>query len=117
VVGVWPVELRDRDHYGLEDEIQFQCFEQFVFFRQRLALEERAKAMGILLFRDIPIFVAHDSADVWAHRKSFRLDDKGSPIVVSGVPPHGSSLIWRAEIPLQHIEFISKSSSRGPRNP
>jgi 4-alpha-glucanotransferase len=90
----WPVELRDRDHYGLEqarkrleDEIQFQCFEQFVFFRQWLALKERANAMSILLFGDMPIFVAHDSADVWAHRESFRLDDTGSPIVVSGVPP------------------------------
>ena len=46
-----------------------------------------ASARGILLFGDMPIFVAHDSADVWAHPEQFLLDDAGMPTVVTGVPP------------------------------
>jgi 4-alpha-glucanotransferase len=62
-------------------------FEQFDFFRQWHALKEYANHKGILLFGDLPIFVAHDSADVWAQQDYFQLDDGGRPTVVAGVPP------------------------------
>lgn len=60
---------------------------QFLFFRQWSALRERAAALGIEVIGDLPIFVAGDSADVWAHRDLFQLDAAGEPIAVAGVPP------------------------------
>ncbi len=60
---------------------------QFQFFRQWWALKTHCNAHGIQIIGDIPIFVAHDSADVWAHPEMFHLDEDGSPTVVAGVPP------------------------------
>lgn len=62
-------------------------FEQFVFFEQWQALRDYAHAKGVILFGDIPIFVAGDSADVWSRQKDFDLDPSGQPRVVAGVPP------------------------------
>jgi 4-alpha-glucanotransferase len=61
--------------------------EQVAFDRQWRRLRARANEKGIGLIGDLPIFVAHDSADVWAHRELFRLDEEGHPTVVAGVPP------------------------------
>ncbi|MCM0612038.1 4-alpha-glucanotransferase [Marinobacter sediminum] len=90
----WPTELRDRHPEALKafaDQsatvIKRIRFEQFVFHHQWQALREYAHARGILMFGDIPIFVAHDSADVWANRELFKLDAQGNPTVVAGVPP------------------------------
>lgn len=90
----WPVVLRDRvpqaleeAHSRLTDVIEQICFEQFIFSRQWFALKQYANERGILLFGDVPIFVAHDSADVWMHRHYFKLDPSGGPLVVAGVPP------------------------------
>ncbi|HEV7587178.1 MAG TPA: 4-alpha-glucanotransferase, partial [Longimicrobium sp.] len=71
----------------LAGEIEFREFEQFVFDRQWGALRGYANSRGIRVVGDIPIFVAHDSADVWAHPEIFELDEAGNPTVVSGVPP------------------------------
>src|SRR5262249_2212589 len=62
-------------------------FAQFLFFSQWRALRDATHAAGISLMGDIPIFVAHDSADVWANRHLFQLNDDGTPSVVAGVPP------------------------------
>ena len=62
-------------------------FEQFLFYRQWKQLRQYANERGILLFGDIPIFVAHDSADVWAHRDWFTVDEHGQLEVIAGVPP------------------------------
>jgi 4-alpha-glucanotransferase len=62
-------------------------FNQFLFFRQWDALKARANAAGVRIIGDAPIFVAHDSADLWAHPELFRLDASGAPTVVAGVPP------------------------------
>ena len=62
-------------------------FYQFIFFRQWHALKTYANERGIQIIGDIPIFVAYDSADVWAHPELFYLDDEGQPTVVAGVPP------------------------------
>ncbi len=61
--------------------------EQFYFFTQFHALKHAAKERGIELMGDLPIYVAHDSADVWANRECFMLDDDGNKLVQAGVPP------------------------------
>jgi len=90
----WPVALRDRDAQTLAafdishaDKLNAMMVEQYrsAFYWQRI--REQAAARGIQLFGDMPIFVAHDSADVWAQRGLFLLDDDGHPTVISGVPP------------------------------
>jgi 4-alpha-glucanotransferase len=90
----WPVELRSRDKNALNQfrtkyhaDIERHAFRQFLFFRQwtnlrKFAIEKRIKIIG-----DIPIFVAYDSADAWAHPELFHLDENGDPTVVAGVPP------------------------------
>jgi 4-alpha-glucanotransferase len=90
----WPENLRDRDPAALEAAqkrlsraLQQVCFEQFIFFRQWQSLRDYANRRGILLFGDIPIFVAGDSADVWSRRDEFDLNAEGRPRVVAGVPP------------------------------
>jgi 4-alpha-glucanotransferase len=90
----WPRPLRDRDSAALEearrtfaDEIDLRRFEQFRFEEDWAALRRHAERRGVALIGDIPIFVAHDSADVWQHRELFHLDASGEPTVVSGVPP------------------------------
>ena len=60
---------------------------QFLFFEQWQHLRDACRARGIVVMGDLPIFVAHDSADVWARRELFRLDPDGRPTVVAGVPP------------------------------
>jgi 4-alpha-glucanotransferase len=90
----WPHEVALREpealsttrmrHAGLVDE---QKFRQWLFFRQWMALKDYANGKGIRLVGDIPIFVAHDSADVWANRDEYYLDEAGNPTVIAGVPP------------------------------
>ncbi len=72
---------------GLHADVEAQCVRQFLFFRQWEAVAEAAHAAGIELVGDIPIFVAHDSADVWSHPEFFTLDASGLPAFVAGVPP------------------------------
>ena len=64
-----------------------QKFKQWLFHQQWFALKNYANRKGVRLVGDIPIFVAHDSADVWANRDSFYLDEVGNPTVIAGVPP------------------------------
>ncbi len=90
----WDRYLRDREdkalHYFRENhalEISRQKFLQFLFFRQWLKLANYANGKGIKIIGDIPIFVAHDSADVWGNPELFFLDERGEPTKVAGVPP------------------------------
>ena len=90
----WPEPLRDRDAVALEQaasELAASMVRtrtaQFFFDAQWRALRQRAHERGVLLFGDLPIFVAHDSADVWAHQHLFTLDSAGHPTEVTGVPP------------------------------
>jgi 4-alpha-glucanotransferase len=71
----------------LADEIAYQKYAQFLFFRQWSVVREAAHQRGISIIGDLAIFVAHDSADVWAHPELFQLDARGNPTVVAGVPP------------------------------
>ena len=72
----------------LQDEIFFHQFVQYQFFSQWTKLKKYANRKGISIFGDIPIYVAHDSVDVWAHREIFYLDKKtGEAALMAGVPP------------------------------
>jgi 4-alpha-glucanotransferase len=70
-----------------EQDILDQKFLQFEFFRQWKALKKYCSERGIEIIGDIPIFVAHDSADVWANPELFDLDEKGNAHTIAGVPP------------------------------
>jgi 4-alpha-glucanotransferase len=90
----WPDDLRTRQPVAvaemdkaLRKEILILQFGQFLFDRQWHALREYAKAKNIRIFGDAPIFVAGDSADVWANPDQFLLNADGKPDVVAGVPP------------------------------
>jgi 4-alpha-glucanotransferase len=71
----------------LERDVRQVEFEQFAFFEQWAAVRAAARERGIRLMGDVPIFVAHDSADVWAHPELFQLTRDGRPAVQAGVPP------------------------------
>jgi 4-alpha-glucanotransferase len=71
----------------LQPQVEEHMFRQFLFERQWTALRRHANQRGIRIVGDIPIFVSHDSADVWANRELFALDDRGFPVLVAGVPP------------------------------
>jgi 4-alpha-glucanotransferase len=72
---------------ALNDEVRFHKYVQFQFSKQWTALKSYGLERGIKIMGDVPIYVAHDSADVWAHPEMFHLDQRGQPTVVAGVPP------------------------------
>lgn len=69
------------------EEYCFWVFLQYIFRQQWFALKEYANSRGIKIIGDIPLYVAYDSADVWAHPELFRLDQDLNPVEVAGVPP------------------------------
>jgi 4-alpha-glucanotransferase len=71
----------------LEKEIESFKFQQHQFFKQWAALRQYSHRNNVQIMGDIPIFVAHNSADVWANPRLFQLDEQGNPTVVAGVPP------------------------------
>lgn len=90
----WEPKLARRERHAISTartslaaSIEAQKFYQFLFFRQWFALKSNCNRRGIKLIGDVPIFVAHDSADVWTNPELFKLDDDGRPLVVAGVPP------------------------------
>lgn len=76
-----------RAREQLREQVEAHMFYQFLFFRQWFALKNYCHDHGINVIGDLPIFVAHDSADVWTNPEQFKLDKQGTPIVVAGVPP------------------------------
>jgi 4-alpha-glucanotransferase len=87
-----PYARRDPDaltaaRVELVDEIGLHRYTQFLFYRQWAALRKEARKRGVSIIGDLAIFVAHDSADVWANQRYFKLDQRGEPLVVAGVPP------------------------------
>jgi 4-alpha-glucanotransferase len=90
----WPADLRDHQPKALNlfkskapNTIEKHNLRQFLFFTQWNNLHNYAKSKNIQIIGDIPIFVAYDSADAWAHPELFYLDKAGKPTVVAGVPP------------------------------
>ncbi|MEM6648178.1 MAG: 4-alpha-glucanotransferase [Bacteroidota bacterium] len=90
----WDEPLRQCDAEALAearithaDAVAMRKFWQFLFAEQWAALRSYCHNLGVHIFGDIPIYVAHDSADVWANPELFFLEANGQPTVVSGVPP------------------------------
>jgi 4-alpha-glucanotransferase len=94
VWNTWPYDIAHRKPEAiawwsnyLATDVRYHKFLQFLFFKQWLELKGYANERGIQIVGDIPIFVAFDSADVWANPDLFFLHEDGSPMVVAGVPP------------------------------
>ena len=94
----WDAGLAKREPAKIEEAratlaegIEAHKFFQYAFFSQWLKLKKYANERGVHVIGDMPIFVAHDSADVWSRPELFKLDETGRPTVVAGVPPDAFS--------------------------
>lgn len=90
----WPGDIRNRDQAALNsyrkklsDEIGREKFLQYMFWKQWKNLKTYCNEKGIHIIGDLPIYVDHDSVDVWTEPQFFKLDENKHPYVVSGVPP------------------------------
>ena len=90
----WDAPLAARERPAMKaaliahaPRIAFWKFCQWSFFRQWLRVKDYANERGIEIIGDIPIFIAYESAEVWARQELFELDERGTPTVVAGVPP------------------------------
>ena len=116
----WEPDLRAREpaalaraRQALSGGLRQHRFEQFFFARQWQSLRDQCRSLGLGLIGDIPIFVAHDSADVWTHPDLFCLDRKGQPTVVAGVPPdYFSATGQRWGNPIYDWEKIERTGFR-----
>jgi len=117
---LWPTELRDRHPKALAAarkdlfaEVTFAKQAQWAFDEQWSKLREYCNNLGVGLIGDVPIFVAHDSADVWQHRELFDLDAEGLPNHIAGVPPdYFSATGQRWGNPLYRWKVLAKSGYR-----
>jgi len=113
----WPRDIRDRETSALQQwssrlsqEVKAQKFYQFIFFQQWEDLKAHCSSVGVRMMGDLPIYVAHDSSDVWAHREFFHLDPAGRPTVVAGVPPDyfsATGQLWGN--PIYRWDVLAKS--------
>lgn len=94
----WAQDIRLRWGYSLDyyyrecaEEIEFREFLQFKFYEQWSKLKKYANKKGIRIIGDLPIYVAFDSADAWAHPQLFQFDEENYPVAVAGVPPDAFS--------------------------
>ncbi|HVH44499.1 MAG TPA: 4-alpha-glucanotransferase [Labilithrix sp.] len=114
---LWEADVRDRRpealaqaRRALETDITFTKQAQWAFDEQWSAFHAYCTERGIGLIGDLPIFVAHDSADVWQHRELFDLDHAGLPRHIAGVPPdYFSATGQRWGNPLYRWKVIAKS--------
>ena len=91
----WPDDkMRQHNNTSIEQfykkwpsEVDYYLFEQFYFDRQWQRVKQEINQAGLAIVGDMPIYVAHDSADIWAHHDLFRLNDELMPEAVAGVPP------------------------------
>lgn len=90
----WPQGLKNRANEEIEPVrkesaslIEYHQFSQFIFYRQWSAVRDYAHQKGIEIIGDIPIFIAHDSADAWAHPELFYFSEDRQPLKVAGCPP------------------------------
>ncbi len=90
----WPAPVRDREADALTEvrrrhraAVERVVCEQYLFWSQWQSVKQHANRQGIRIMGDVPIFPSHDSTEVWAHRRYFKLDCTGRPVSVAGVPP------------------------------
>ena len=81
-----PPTLQERSG-RLKDKMDFHRYLQYLFFHQWTALRKYCHSKGVRIIGDLPIYIAHDSSEVWSHPELFYLDERGHPSVVAGVPP------------------------------
>jgi 4-alpha-glucanotransferase len=113
----WPEEYRSWSpglHAALPEAVSRdaarQSFYQHLFFGQWERLRRYAAAQGVGIIGDVPIFVALDSADTWQNRAAFRLDGRGQPLAVAGVPPDyfsANGQLWGN--PLYDWEYLAQT--------
>ena len=102
-------EVIERYRAELHEDVELFTYIQFLFFRQWEALKAYIHSLGIRIIGDLPIYVAMDSADVWAEPEMFQLDEHNVPTEVSGVPPDCFSedgQLWGN--PLYNYEAMAK---------
>lgn len=94
----WEKPLQNRDEAVIAaartryaDTVQFFEFVQYLFYKQWHALKTYANENDVYIIGDLPIYVAYDSADVWAAPEQFQLDENKAPKLVAGVPPDAFS--------------------------
>jgi 4-alpha-glucanotransferase len=96
-----------------DDDIRFHKYVQWLFYRQWAAVRQAAHDRHIRIMGDVPIYVAHDSADVWGLREIFQLDANGQPHVIAGVPPdYFSATGQRWGNPLYRWDVLRESGYR-----
>ena len=90
----WPEDVRRHEHAAVEKwraalapDVELFVYIQYLFYKQWSELKEYINGLGIHIIGDLPIYVAMDSADVWAEPEMFLLDEHRIPTAVSGVPP------------------------------
>ena len=96
----WDTSLKNREQKALHEyqeilhsEITFHKFCQYEFFKQWTNLKSYANSRGVKLIGDLPFYAALDSADVWAHRELFQLEEDGMPSIVAGAAPDAFSKV------------------------
>lgn len=90
----WDPKIKERRPEALDalrnelwDQIEKQKFTQYLLYKQWHKLKHYCNSRGIRIVGDLPIYVSHDSADVWSNPEIFKLDSQGNPVFVAGVPP------------------------------
>lgn len=106
----WEKEKKDEIESGLNDSIFRNKVIQFFFYSQWVDLKSYANRNGIQIIGDIPLYIAHDSADAWRHHKNFWFDEQRNPVRVAGVPPDYFSetgQLWGN--PLYNWEYLEEN--------
>jgi 4-alpha-glucanotransferase len=113
--GLVPLEPRVIEQWKnkLSEDIQFHVFSQYLFFKQWDTLKRYCNIRNIKIIGDMPIYVAHDSSDVWTNSELFSLDDKGNLLFTSGVPPdYFSSTGQRWGNPVYRWDLMARDGYR-----
>jgi len=108
--GSWSGDLGASLPGSVRVDADRHVFYQYLFFGQWERLRRYAAARGVGIIGDVPIFVALDSADTWQNRAVFRLDEKGAPLAVAGVPPDyfsSKGQLWGN--PLYDWDYLGKT--------
>ena len=93
----WPEDektwIKDKkfDLSPFEDDINYEIFIQYIFYKQWMELKAYANEKGLKIIGDIPFYVGLDSLDVWENQKYFEITEEGKPVLVAGVPPDAFS--------------------------
>lgn len=106
-------EEKDLDMSDYQDQMNYYRFLQFIFYKQFQEVVDYAHQKGLEIMGDVPFYVDYDSADVWAHKSYFLLDEQGEPEFVAGCPPdYFSETGQRWGMPIYDFEKQKKDGYR-----